>query len=321
MESLLAIGDFFRRMYATASPEQTMINRLFNYFLIMALIIVVIIGIMVIYGSYRYRAGNQEEGKEPKQTGGNQMLEITWTVLPFLTLVFFFFITLRIMNSIDQPRGERKNPDIDIIAHQFWWEIHYPGSKVITANELHIPVNKLLLIRLTSRDVIHDWWVMELGRKMDAIPGRFNFLWMQADRPGIYHGTCGEYCGAEHAWMRIYVEAQDSSDYLKWLNYQKTAFRSANDSLVSEGLALFEQKTCANCHTIKGTRANSPVGPDLTHLISRKTLVAGVLENNRQNLERWIRDPQGIKPGARMPNLILNQKELDLMLKFMEELK
>lgn len=318
--SVLSVGDFFRKMYLSASDEQTMINRLFDYFLIMCLVIVIIVSFMVIYGAYRYRARRNEEG-EPRQITGNTRLELIWTITPLLTLVLFFFLTLDMMKSIDRPPEDHNNPDINIIAHQFWWEIRYPGSNVITANELHIPAGKHILLRLTSTDVIHSWWVTELGRKMDAIPGRFNFLWIQAKHPGVFLGTCSEYCGAQHAWMRIYVKAETQTDFEKWIAEQGRDFQSPNDSLVNAGFKLFQQKTCSNCHAIKGTNLSYTNGPDLTHLMSRKTLVAGVLDNNPGNLERWIKEPQQIKPGSKMPNLMLNEAELKLMLKFMEELK
>lgn len=316
---ILSVQDFFSRMYVSASAEQTMINRLFDYFLIMCLIIMIIVIVMVVGGSYRYRAKRRPE--TPEQVSGNKTIEIIWTVVPFLTLAFFFFLTLQIMKKIDRPLENQKNPDIDVIAHQYWWEIKYPAGSVTTANEMVIPSKKPLLIRFTSKDVIHNWWVMELGRKMDAIPGRYNFLWIEADREGTFMGTCGEYCGAQHAWMRIQVLSRDQENFDQWIAEQGKNFEPGNDSVTNAGLKLFTQKTCSNCHSIRGTGAKSDVGPDLTHLMSRKTLASGILANNPRNMRDWIADPQGIKPGSRMPNLMLNQNDLEIIVKLMEELK
>lgn len=319
MDLFLSSDGLISRIYASASAEQSEINRLFNYWLIMSAIILLIVGFMVIYGVYHYH--EKRRPAEPKQIAGNRTLEILWTLIPLVTLAIFFVITLRIMKNIDRPFDKTDKPDIKVVAHQFWWEIHYTGEKFATANELHIPVKKTLLMQLTSSDVIHDWWVTELGRKMDAIPGRYNYNWIEADRTGSFKGTCGEYCGAEHAWMRILVIAENEDDFNRWKAHQSTDFQPGSDSLTISAVKLFQQKTCSNCHAIRGTTAHSFAGPDLTHLMTRQTLISGVFKNTPGNLKRWIRDPQRIKPGARMPNLMLNEHELQLITNLMEELK
>jgi cytochrome c oxidase subunit 2 len=177
----------------------------------------------------------------------------------------------------DQP------PDLTIIGHQWWWEVRYPDGAV-AANEIHIPTQSNLLVRLESADVIHDLWVPQLGRKMDMIPGHPNLMWIRADTPGEYLGACAEYCGAEHAWMRIQVEAQTTADFEKWLEQQRLPAPAPGSDLERRGLQIFTQKTCVNCHTIKGLNPDTSVAPDLTHVAGRATIGTGVLKNTPQSL-------------------------------------
>ncbi len=310
---------FFSDMSKSASPNENYINTLFFWFLILAAVIVTIVVVSVLVGVIRYRA--KKNDSEPEQITGIKWLEITWTVLPFLILSFFFYFTVRFMKDINKPMKTGESPDIIIVAHQWWWEMQYPKYDFITANELHIPVNQNLLMRVESADVIHDWWVPALGRKIDAIPGRMNYTWIDADEVGDYHGTCSEYCGTQHADMRILVIAQNERDFDNWVKKQQAIPPPPTDSLGLEGMRLFQEKTCASCHSISGTNAKSHIGPDLTHVSERKTLLSGMLPNSPQNLYRWLQDPQKIKQGAHMPNFMLSKNELSALVKYLEDLK
>ncbi len=166
--------------------------------IVMAAILLLVI-VLVVYVSFRYRS--DVANVVPRQEFGRTSLEILWTVGPVLILVFIFAATIHAMKESDPGFAANQQPDLVIVAHQWWWEARYIESGVIAANEIHLPVGKRLFVRLESADVIHDWWVPQLGRKMDAVPGHPNFLWLEADSPGFYSGTCAEYCGAEHAWM------------------------------------------------------------------------------------------------------------------------
>jgi cytochrome c oxidase subunit 2 len=225
------------------------------------------------------------------------------------------------MSEINAPFNKKSEPDIVIIAHQWWWDIRYPKYDVITANELHIPVGKKLLMRVESADVIHDWWVPKLGRKIDAVPGQLNYNWIEADTAGVYTGTCSEYCGMEHAWMRIMVVAQDKNHFNNWIKNQQKIPEVPVNKPSRTGAILFQKKTCANCHSINGTPADSHIGPDLTHLGSRATLLSGMLKNNRVNLSRWLKNPQKVKEGAHMPNFILSKYEINALVSYLEGLK
>ena len=206
-------------------------------------------------------------------------------------------------------------------AKQWWWEMQYSKYNITTANELHIPVKQNLLMRIESADVIHDWWVPDLGRKIDAIPGTSNYSWIEASDTGEYKGACSEYCGTQHAGMRILVISESKDEFDRWIQEQQKVPSFPADSIGQRGMKLFMEKTCASCHSISGTAANSHIGPDLTHLASRKTLISGVLTNTPKNLYLWLQNPQKLKEGSHMPNFILSNSELEALVKYLEELK
>lgn len=306
-------------LFSSSSAEAHEINTLFLRYLILAGIIVVLVAVLVIGGAIRFRArGNQDE---PAQISGNKRLELIWTLIPAVILAFFFVLTLRTMMQINQKPAKGRTADVVVIAHQWWWDIRYPKYHIITANELHIPVGHKWLMRVESADVIHDWWVPDLGRKIDAVPGRSNYTWISADAPGTYHGACSEYCGAQHAWMRISVMAQTQQDFDKWVQDQQRPPVIPDDSLAREGAMLFQTKTCAGCHAIANTPANAHIGPDLSHLGSRQTILSGMLMNNKKNLTRWLHNPQQVKEGALMPNFDLSKHEVDALVTYLEGLK
>jgi cytochrome c oxidase subunit 2 len=314
-----SIRQFFSRLFVSGSPEAADINSLFQRYLILAGFIVALVAGLVIVGAIRYRA--RQRSGEPAQVSGNKSLEILWTVLPFAAVSYFFILTVITMKQINQPFQAGQKPDIVIIAHQWWWDMRYPQYNIITANELHIPAGEKMLMRVESADVIHDWWVPELGRKIDAVPGHVNYTWIEADKPGTYEGTCSEYCGAQHAWMRIRVIAQPPADFERWVKSQQAVPGLPADSLGRAGAYLFQQKTCASCHEIVGTSADAHIGPDLTHLASRETILSGKLPNTRDNLALWLQNPQKVKEGAHMPDFMLSHDEITALVSYLEGLK
>ena len=216
-------------MFESSSMQADEINRLFLGYLILSAIILGIVLFMVIGGVIKYRSGKHHG--EARQTFGNKRLEIAWTIIPLIIVFVLFFLSLRVMEKINEPIINGQKPDIVITAHQWWWDFKYPKLGVTTANELHIPVDKNLLMRIQSADVIHSWWVPALGRKTDAIPGRMNYSWIDADSIGEYEGTCSEYCGTEHAWMRIKVVAESQTDFNNWVEQQlRTAVVPTDES-------------------------------------------------------------------------------------------
>ena len=290
--------------------------------LIIMFAILVLVTVLVVVASIRFR--HRAGAAEPEQNFGNAKLELTWTILPFLLLVGIFAFTVVAMNASDPDTtnadGSDPPPDIVAVGHQFWWEIRYPKAGVITANEFHLPVGQRMLMRLESADVIHDFWVPVLGRKMDIIPGHPNEMWVKADDAGTFLGTCAEFCGAEHAWMRIRVISQAPAEFESWEKEQAQQPSAPTGSEAQQGAQLFRDMSCSNCHAISGVSTSS-IGPDLTHIASRETLAAGRLENNPVNLEAWLHDPEKYKPASNMPNANLTPTELSAMVAYLETLR
>jgi cytochrome c oxidase subunit II len=285
--------------------------------IVFVLIFVVVTG-GIVYAIFRFRG--REGEPDPDQFAGSERVEIIWTAIPFLIVVFLFVLTLRGMNRADPPPAP--SPDLVVTGHQFWWEADYPASGVVTANEIHIPTGKPLSVRLDSKDVLHEFWVPELARKMTTVPGQPNHIWLQADKPGVYIGTCSEFCGVQHAWMRILVVAEEPSKFEEWQRAQLQPGQAATSDIATKGLALFQTSSCMNCHAIRGVAgADARVAPDLTHVASRRQLGAGVLENTPANMRRWLKSPQHIKPGALMPDFTLTDQQLDQLEAYLETLR
>ena len=296
---------------------------IFHLFLLVGIVmaaILLLVTVLVLYASFRYR--HSATGEIPQQEFGRTSLEILWTAGPVVILIFIFGATIHAMRESDPGFAAKQQPDLVIVAHQWWWEARYLESGVIAANEIHLPVGKRLFVRLESADVIHDWWVPQLGRKMDAVPGHSNFLWLEADSPGFYSGTCAEYCGAEHAWMRIGVIADAEPTFERWVQHQlevPSPLPAGSDAV--QGAELFQQMTCGNCHAIAGSSAKGRIGPDLTHIGSRLTLAAGRFQNTPANLASWLANPQAIKPDSHMPNFQLTDPQVRQLTAYLETLQ
>ncbi len=235
-----------------------------------------------------------------------------------LLSALFIWSDLFVIRSTAAPAPGSTALTVHVIGHQWFWEIRYDGAPGSTVDELHIPVRTRVNVIGTTADVIHSIWVPELNRKADVIPGRTNRLLLYADRVGTYIGQCGEFCGLQHAHMQLTVIAEPRARFEEWLRSEgQLAAATAN----GPGLKLFEAKGCANCHAIRGTTANAHVGPDLTHVGSRRTLAAGTVPNDRTHLREFIRNPQAVKPGAKMPQLPQTPSQTDALVRYLESLK
>jgi cytochrome c oxidase subunit 2 len=238
--------------------------------------------------------------------------------IPIVVLVALFVIAnFVVLPSTDAPAASRTPMTIQVIGKQWFWEIRYPGSTAVTANEIHIPVGTRVNVVATTSDVIHSFWIPQLNRKIDMIPGRRNRVLLMADKPGRYRGQCAEFCGVQHAHMSMYVFADPPDRFRAWLAAQAKPATSS----VAGGAQAFAENGCASCHAIRGTPAVGEVGPDLTHVGSRSTLAALTIPNNPGKLADWIRDPQHIKPGNRMPRLDLSDAEVQTLSRYVEGLK
>jgi cytochrome c oxidase subunit II len=284
---------------------------------VFALIFVIVTG-AITYSIFRFRTRAGEP--DPRQIQGNRKVTIAWTVIPFLIVIFLFLMTIGAMNRADPPPAPA--PDLVITGHQYWWQVDYPGSGVITANEIHIPTGKALSVRLESKDVLHEFWVPKLTRKMSNVPGQPNHIWLQADKPGSYIGQCSEFCGTQHAWMRILVVADEPTQFEAWQRAQLQPAQAASTDVTAKGLTVFQTSTCINCHAIRGVAgADLRVAPDLTHVGSRKQLASGMIDNTPGNMRLWLKSPQHIKPGALMPDFTLTDEQLDQLATYLSTLK
>jgi len=280
-------------------------------------IIFVIVGGIIVYGLMRFRW--REGEPDPHQLAGNHTVEIVWTAIPCLIVVVLFALTARTMNLADPPPAPE--PDLVVTGHQWWWEARYPKSGVVVANEFHIPVGQAISVRLESTDVLHEFWVPELARKITAVPEHPNHIWLQADQPGTHLGSCSEFCGTEHAWMHFLVVAESQAEFDAWEKAQLQPAAQPAGGEAAKGLALFQRTSCVSCHAINGTTANGRVGPDLTHFASRRQLGAGIADNTPENLRRWLADPQRVKQGVKMPDFKFTDEQVTQLAAYFETLK
>lgn len=249
---------------------------------------------------------------------GNRFITVMGIVIPAIILTTILIVSVAAQVALQTPKTA--NHKIRVVGHMFWWEVHYPGLDITTANEIHIPVGEPVLFELTSADVIHSFWVPNLNGKMDMVPEKMNRFWLHADRPGVYRGQCAEYCGTQHAKMAFEVVALPADEYAAWVAERQRP-RSEPAAELRRGHDLFFTAACHNCHAIRGTSAKGLVGPDLTHLGSRRSIGAATMPNTPANLARWIRDPHIDKPGNRMPHSSLPDADIEAIVMYLESLK
>ena len=242
--------------------------------------------------------------------------------IPAASLIALFTVAnFAVIDKTKAPDPDTTPLRIEVIGNQFWWEVRYPGTTAITANEIHIPVRTRVNVIARTDDVIHSFWVPQLNRKIDMVPGQVNRVLLYADEPGRYRGQCAELCGPAHSQMGMYVFADPREEFEAWLEDQAAPAREPLSEEERRGREVFLDEACADCHTIRGTPAQGRIGPDLTHVASRSTLAALVIPNDTDHLRGWIRDPQDVKPGNRMPGLDLSGPELDDLVSYLESLE
>jgi cytochrome c oxidase subunit II len=242
-----------------------------------------------------------------------------------LTLIGLLFISILSGNALASLEDDAEAINIRITGHQWWWSVDYepndPTKMVSTANEIHVPVGKLVHLELTSGDVIHSFWVPSVHGKKDLIPGRMNRTWIRVDEPGVFRGQCAEFCGLEHAYMELRIIAEPLDKYEQWLAHQRDPAPPPSTPQQERGLAIFQGSPCAMCHAVTGTSAGGRLGPDLTHVASRLTLGAGALPNNASAMAQWVQNAQRFKPGSHMPAIQYSQQDLNALLAFLEALQ
>jgi cytochrome c oxidase subunit II len=291
---------------------------LFILVIILGVIIGVLVEIVLVATAIRYRRRSSDP--LPPQIHGSTIIEVLWTTGPVVVVGAILFYTLPVIFDTQAP-APSGSMDINVTGHQFWWEFGYPDTGIVTANELHLPVGQTVNLVLQSDDVIHSFWVPALGGKRDAFPGHTNYIWLKADSTGEFPGQCYQLCGYSHGNMRERAIIQSPSDFQAWLTAQQAPAVTPTDPTAVEGSQLFQTRGCTACHTINGTQAQGKVGPNLTHIASRGVIAGAILENNAQDLRRWLADPPALKPGSIMPNLGLNDHELDVLVAYLQSLQ
>jgi cytochrome c oxidase subunit 2 len=311
-------------IFAPASTPALEIRDLSVLVLGISAVIFIIVAGLAAYTIVRFRSRPGDERHEPPQVYGSTQIELAWTVVPFLIVVVLFLVTARYIYGIERRAMPEGAIEATVVGNQWWWEIRYPKLGIVTANELHVPVSDPTeptptFITLQSADVIHSFWVPQLAGKMDVVPNKTNRVWIDPRTPGTYVGQCAEYCGTQHAWMLLEVVVHPREEFDRWVAAQQAA--AAEDPAVREGRELFLSLSCINCHTVRGTPANGLFGPDLTHLMSRRTLGSGVVRNSPQALQAWVDDPAVMKPGVLMPAMKLSNDELNKLTAYLVTLK
>src|ERR1700730_16368380 len=290
---------------------------------ITALIFLIVFSLLL-YVVVKFRARAADGGREPAQVYGSTQIELAWTVIPILIVVVLFLATARVIHAIQDAPKPSTAVEVTVIGHQFWWEFRYPAFGIVTANELHIPVSDSAhplptFLKLLSADTDHSFWVPQLAGKTDLIPNRVNEMWMDPHRTGVYLGQCAQYCGTQHAKMLLQVSVDSPEAFEAWVFTQKqTAKHNESESV---GKQVFETTPCVNCHAVGGTTAVGTFGPDLTHLMSRRTIASGAAENTATHLIVWILTADAIKPGSLMPAMKLSDSELNALVRYLGTLQ
>ncbi|MBW3561767.1 MAG: cytochrome c oxidase subunit II [Actinobacteria bacterium] len=298
-----------------AGPDAQRLADLFWLLLVSAGVVVVITLGLMGYALWRRRDDGDDEDPARSQPWENRVVTIGGIVIPTVILMSLLGVTINALV------GEAQSGDlqIQVVGHQYWWEIYYPDADFETANELHVPTGRQVELTLESDDVIHSFWIPQLAGKTDLVPGRTNTMVFQADEPGVYEGVCAEYCGLQHTHMRFLVIAQEPAEYDAWVRAQAQPASGEG----AEGRRVFLESSCAGCHTIRGTEATGDLGPDLTHLMERRTIGANTLELTPENLARFVADTQDVKPGAEMPPMadLYSEDEFAALLEYLRTLE
>jgi len=302
----------------------------FVYWILFACAVVVlaiVVGALT-YSGIKFR---DRPGRVAQQIHGSNTLELIWTVVPTLMVISFTALSWNRLNLINDVNSNVAMT-VKVEGRQWAWTFTYPdsptfklqdGSTLQAGEQLDIPVGQKIKIELTAKDVIHSFWVPNLGGKKDAVPGHVTSLWIQADQPGTFKGQCFEFCGDGHADMLVTVVAHTPAEYATWAKKAVDDANRLNDPKTAAGRNAFLTGPCAGCHTVQGTTAAGKVGPDLTHIAS-KANIAGVLSPlNQDNLTKWVRNAPSFKPGIVMPKFegVLPDDQIDAIVQWLLTLK
>lgn len=311
-------------MFNAAGPAAYTIASLSWFVLILFGTVAIVTMALIIAAALRHR-GTLLEHAAPHIDGGKRWIVFGGVLVPVVVLSTVFITGLIVMGSFPSP-SHAAEEEVRVIGHQWWWELEYRfGGRsqwVPTANEIHVPVRHTVQLELVTSDVIHSFWVPRLHGKVDLVPGMNNAIRIRADRRGVYLGTCAEFCGAQHANMQLAVIADEPAEFAHWLRAQRADAVAPVTPAAQRGYQVFMNGPCVVCHAIRGTTAHGSVGPDLTHLASRRTIAAGTLPNTRANLQAWVTNAQSLKPGSRMPSFTqFTGRELNDLVTYLQTLR
>jgi len=316
---------------APAGVQADHIGRLWNLFLAICALVTLAVFVVFALALWRTPRGSGDTPADISSLGRHEAGPYRTVVGGVAISIALLLVLLAASVWTDRALARMALADalsIKVVGHQWWWEARYGpaanepmSNQFLTANELHVPVGRPVIVTLTGADVIHSLWVPSLAGKKDLIPGRTAKMQFRADHPGVYRGQCAEFCGYQHAYMGFQVFADSPADYAAWEARQRLEVGTPTDATLQHGQQVFLGSTCVMCHTVNGTTAHANFGPDLTHVGGRSTLAAGMLRNTPQDLKRWIVDPQKIKPGTNMPSSTLPDADLDALVAWLGSLK
>jgi cytochrome c oxidase subunit II len=317
-------ADVIQSVLAPAGSHSYAISRLWWLMFWVATVVFVVAMSFVVAGLLRgLRRSRNETAITPTPRALDRWVggAVALTVVILFALLAVSVLTGRTVASVQASSAVT----ISVIGHQWWWEVQYedavPDRQVLTANELHVPINRPIALKVTSRDVIHSFWAPNLQGKRDLIPGYTTAIWMEADHPGIFRGQCAEFCGMQHAHMAFDIVAESEEAFEHWLDGMREPAADPQSTVERHGRDLFMSTRCAGCHTVRGTPARGQLAPDLTHMATRSTLGAGTLPNTPEHLASWIRDPQASKPGNQMPPNPLSADDIQALVAYLGTLR
>jgi cytochrome c oxidase subunit II len=308
---------------AHSTPAES-IRHLSHFVLTLTGLIFLVVASLLSYAVVKFRSRRAEADREPAQVYGSTQIELAWTVIPILIVAVLFAATARVIHAIQDAPKPPTAIEVTVIGHQFWWEFRYTQLGIVTANELHVPVSDPAyptptFLKLLSSDTDHSFWIPQLAGKTDLIPNHPNEMWIDPHVTGLFLGQCAQYCGTQHAKMLLRVYVDTPEEFNAWVREQRQP--PSQDEKEAAGKRVFETTACLNCHAITGTNGTGRFGPDLTHLMSRRTIAAGAAENTPENLRLWIQNPDAIKTGSLMPAMKLSDADLDALVRYLETLR
>jgi len=325
--TMTTVADTVSSIFAPVSTPAAKEADLARMVLILSAVVFVVVGGLIVYSVVRFRAGRGEQSSEPPQVYGSAQVEAAWTAVPLIIVLVLMLATGRVIHEIQAAPQPPNAVEVTVVGRQWWWEIHYPKLGVVTANELHVPVSdsanrRPTFLTLESADVAHSFWVPRVAGKTDLIPNRTTHMWVEPHSPGTYLGACAEYCGTQHTMMLLRIVAEPPEQFARWLEQQrKPAVTVLADSGAAAGRRIFLGTVCSSCHAVAGTAASGRLGPDLTHLMSRETIGAGVAPNTPERLRTWVRDPDDLKHGVLMPAMQLDERYQEQLVEYLLTLR